>query len=192
MPETVERFIGAAVAELAVGAAFAFGLMCVFGALQFGGRLLDIQIGFGVATLFDPATRAASPLLGTALNLMAVSVFLALDSHHEIVRAVADSLQRVPLGTAGRIDAAVLVGQFGAMLGFGVALVAPPVAALLLLDLAMAVVARTMPQMNIFIVSMPLKVVVGLLVLGLALPRLAPVLQRLFGSLGPYWRGVAG
>lgn len=181
--------IGAALAEVVLGAALAFGLMCAFGAFLFGGRLLDIQIGFGVATLFDPATRAASPLLGTALNLMALAIFFALDGHHLIIRAVADSMATLPPGAGlGRLDMATVVGAFGSMFVFGLAIVAPAVVTLLLLDIGLGVVARTMPQMNIFIVAMPLKVAVGLLVLMLSVTQLAPLMHRIFESLADYWR----
>lgn len=183
----------AAAGELMIGAALAFGLACVFGAFQFGGRLLDLQIGFGVATLFDPTTRTQAPLIGTALNLLALTVFFTIDGHHMIVRAVAESVERIPPGAAApsQLDVQVLVAQFGTMFTHGLAAVAPAVFALLLLDVALAVVARTMPQMNIFIVAMPLKVVVGLAMLALSLGTLAPLLQRVFAGLPVYWRGVA-
>ncbi len=181
--------IAAAFAEVLLGAAMAFGLMCAFAAFLFGGRLLDIQIGFGVATLFDPATRAASPLLGTALNLMAVAIFFAVDGHHMIIRAVAESVVNVPPGQGlQRLDMATMVAAFGSMFVFGLALVAPAVITLLLLDVALGVVARTMPQMNIFIVAMPLKVAVGLGVLALSVPQMGPPLHGIFATLASYWR----
>jgi flagellar biosynthetic protein FliR len=190
-PSATGSLIGAAVVELVLGAALAFGLMAAFAAFQFGGRVLDIQIGFGVATLFDPTTRAQAPLLGTAFNLMAVAVFFAVDGHHAIIRAVVDSLQRVPPGSGlEHLDVAAVVAQFGAMFGFAVALIAPALVALLLLDVAFAVVARTMPQMNIFIVSMPLKVAVGLFVMALAMRHLAPLVAQVFGSMPDYWQAV--
>ena len=76
--------IGAAATEVLLGIGFAFGLLAAFGALVFGGRLLDLQIGFGVATLIDPVTRGQSPLLGTVLNL-AVAIFFAVDGHHMLI-----------------------------------------------------------------------------------------------------------
>ncbi|MFL6662209.1 MAG: flagellar biosynthetic protein FliR [Rhizobacter sp.] len=181
----------AAAGELTLGAALAFGLMAAFAAFEFGGRVLDIQIGFGVATLFDPASRAQGPLLGTAFNLLAIAVFFAVDGHHAIVRAVADSMIRVPPGAGlEHLDVGVMVAQFGSMFGFGLALIAPALVALLLLDIAFAVVARTMPQMNIFIVSMPIKVAIGLFVMALAMRSLGPLLQQVFGALPDYWRQV--
>jgi flagellar biosynthetic protein FliR len=180
--------VSAALAELMIGAALAFGLLAAFAAFLFGGRLLDLQIGFGVASLIDPSTRGQAPLIGTLLNLVAIAVFFAADGHHVLIRGLAESLDRFPPGTplsALQIDA--VVAQFGVVFAYGLAIVAPAVFALLLLDLAMAVATRTMPQLNVFIVSMPLKVVVGLLVLALSARYLLPAMQRIFETIPGYW-----
>ena len=180
--------MAAAATELVLGVALAFGMFAAFGAFLFGGRILDIQIGFGIASVIDPATRTQSPLLGTALNLLAVVVFFAVDAHHALVRALAWSLQHLPPGASiANLDPTAISAQFGVMFAYGLVLVAPAVFALLLLDVALAVVARTMPQMNIFIVAMPLKVVVGLLVLALTVRHMLPVMTRVFDSVPRYW-----
>jgi flagellar biosynthetic protein FliR len=189
MPTTAGSLIAAAMVELVIGAAFAFGLFAAFGAFLFGGRILDIQIGFGVATLIDPATRSQAPLLGTALNLLAVVVFFAVDGHHMIIRALAWSLERLPPGRSlGELEATAVGAQFGVMFAYGLLIVAPAVFSLLLLDVALAVMARTMPQMNVFIVAMPLKVVVGLLVLALSMRHMQPAMNRIFESVPLYWQ----
>lgn len=184
VPQSPGPWLQAAAGELVIGLAWAFGLFCAFGAFLFGGRLLDIQIGFGVATLFDPSSRAASPLLGTALNLMALAIFFAVEGHHQILRVVAASLSAVPPGSGiERVDGALVLAAFGSMFTFGLAVVAPAVITLLLLDVALGVVARTMPQMNIFIVAMPLKVAVGLLVLMLGVGQMGPLIRTIFQRL---------
>jgi len=94
VPASLAELLLLAVTELVVGAALAFGLAAAFAAFLFAGRLLDLQFGFGVASLIDPSTRAHAPLLGTALNLAAVCVFFAADGHHLLIRALALSLMR--------------------------------------------------------------------------------------------------
>jgi flagellar biosynthetic protein FliR len=189
VPTTVGGLIGAAMVELVVGMALAFGLFAAFGAFLLGGRILDIQIGFGVASLIDPATRSQAPLLGTVLNLLALVVFFAVDGHHMIIRALAWSLERFPPGRSlGELEATAVSAQFGVMFAYGLLIVAPAVFALLLLDVALAVMARTMPQMNVFIVAMPLKVVVGLLVLALSVRHMQPAMNRIFESVPLYWQ----
>jgi flagellar biosynthetic protein FliR len=180
--------IGAAATEVLLGIGFAFGMFAAFGAFLFGGRVLDIQIGFGIATLIDPATRGQSPLLGTALNLLATAVFFAVDGHHALVRALAWSLQQLPPGASiASLDPAAVGAQWGLMFGYGLLVVAPAVFALLLLDVALAVVARTMPQMNVFIVALPLKVAVGVFVLALTVQQMLPAMTKVFESVPRYW-----
>ena len=181
--------MAAAASELVIGVALVFGVFAAFGAFLFGGRMLDIQIGFGVANVFDPITRSQGPLLGTALNLLAVVVFFALDGHHQLVRGVADSLTRFPPGrTLTDLAPAAVVAQFGLVFAYGLMIVSPAVIALLLLDVGMTIAARTMPQMNLFVVAMPLKVVVGVLMLGLSMQYLAPAMRRIFDSIDLYWQ----
>jgi flagellar biosynthetic protein FliR len=180
--------IAAAVSELAIGIALVFGVFAAFAAFLFGGRLLDIQIGFGIANVFDPITRSQGPLLGTALNLLAIVVFFSIDGHHMLVRGFVDSLERFPPGRSlALLDPGAVVAQFGVVFSYGLLIVAPAVIALLLVDAGLAIAARTMPQMNIFIVAMPLKVVVGILTLALSMQYLGPAMSKIFGSIGTYW-----
>lgn len=179
----------AALSELALGAAMAFGLFTAFGAFQFAGKLLDIQIGFSLGTVFDPVTRAQSPLLGSALNMLALVLFFALDGHHMLMRGVAYSLERVPPGGLPENWSLVpFIDQFGSMFLFGLTLVAPVVFALLLVDVGLGIVSRTMPQLNIFTIGIPAKIIVGLLVFAGTLTALAPVMARVFGSVFAYWQ----
>ncbi|HWH82074.1 MAG TPA: flagellar biosynthetic protein FliR [Burkholderiaceae bacterium] len=179
----------AALSELAIGAAMAFGLFTAFGAFQFAGKLLDLQIGFSIGTVFDPVTRAQSPLLGAALNMLALVLFFALDGHHMMMRGVAYSLERVPPGSLpANWSLTPFVDQFGSMFVFGLVLVAPVVFALLLVDVGLGIVSRTMPQLNVFTVGIPAKIVVGLLLLAATLSALAPVMARVFASVFSYWQ----
>ncbi|MCU7934006.1 MAG: flagellar biosynthetic protein FliR [Candidatus Thiodiazotropha sp. (ex Dulcina madagascariensis)] len=179
--------------EMLIGALLAFGLFTAFGAFLVGGRLLDFQMGFGVASLIDPATRSQNPLLGTLLSLLAVAVFFAINGHHMMIRGLAYSLNHLPPGS-GLIDFEIadLVKQFGYMFSFGIALVAPAVITLLLIDAGMAVAARTMPQVNMFIVGFPIKIFIGLLMLALSINFLTPIMERIFSSIFLFWERVIG
>lgn len=180
--------LSAAMVEVGIGMAFAFGVQALFAAFTFGGRLLDMQIGFGVAGLLDPVTRGHGPLLGTGLNLLAMAVFFALDGHHLILRGLAYSVEVLPPGgSLAKVELSALLAQFGLIVSYGLVIVAPTVVALLLLDVAFALVSRTMPQMNVFVVAMPLKVVVGLMMLAFSMNHLLPVMRRLFEAMPAHW-----
>jgi flagellar biosynthetic protein FliR len=189
--QDVAGFAGMAATEAILGALLAFGILTAFAAFQLAGRLLDLQLGFGVATLIDPATRGHAPLLGTLLWMTGVAVFFAIDGHHALIGAFALSLQAVPPGSApGEIALVPVVAQFGLMFSFALAIAAPVMFVLLLVDTVVAVMARTMPQMNIFFVSLPLKTVVGLLALALSVTYLGPVARRCFATILDMWEGV--
>lgn len=178
-----------ALREAAVGAAMAFGLFTAFAAFQFAGKLLDVQIGFGLGAVFDPATRAQSSLLGGAFNTLALVLFFLANGHHMMLRAVAYSLQKVPPGQwpAGW-GPQIFLDQFGVMFVLGLTLVAPVMLALLLVDFGLGVVSRTMPQLNVFTVGIPAKIVVGMLVLLATLAPMAAVIERMFNTLFRFWQ----
>jgi flagellar biosynthesis protein FliR len=193
VPVEIVPLVLAALCELALGAAMAFGLFTAFGAFQFAGKVLDIQIGFSLGTVFDPVTRAQVPLLGSVLGMLALVLFFALDGHHMMMRGVAHSIERVPPGALPQNPGLLpFVDQFGSMFLFGLTLVAPVVFALLLVDVGVGIVSRTMPQLNVFTIGIPAKILVGLLVLAGTLNALAPVIARVFSSLFTYWQRLLG
>lgn len=183
----------AAAAEAAIGAAMAFGLFAAFGAFQFAGKLLDIQIGFSLGTVFDPVTRSQAPLLGTVLNLLAVMVFFSLDGHLLLMRGIAYSFTAMPPGQfPASWDIAAFADQFGVMFVFGLVLAAPVVFALLLTDVGLGIASRTMPQLNIFTVGIPVKIVIGLTLFAATLSAMAPVMARVFGTVFTFWQRLGG
>lgn len=191
VPMSFGRMLESSIYEFFIGALMSFGLFAAFGAFLFGGRILDFQMGFGVANLIDPATNAQAPLLGTMLNLLAVAVFFLMNGHHWLIRGIAFSLEHVPVGAGLReLNITALVAQFGLMFVYGLMVVAPAVFALLLLDVGMAVAARTMPQVNMFIVGLPLKIFVGLVILAISLNTMGPLFQKVFRSIFEYWEKV--
>lgn len=193
VPVQLGDLVLAALGELMLGGLLAFGLFAGFAAFLFGGRLLDMQMGLGVASLIDPATRSQAPLIGTLFNMLAVMVFFALDGHHMLVRGLAYSLERFPPGAfLGRFDVTAVVAMFGSMFTFGFALVAPVVFALFLIDVGLAIMSRTMPQVNIFVLAVTIKIFVGLVILALSVRYVAPLMQRIFAAMFAYWTGVLG
>jgi flagellar biosynthetic protein FliR len=192
VPTTTAGLAVAAMGELLVGALLAFGLHCSFAAFQFGGRLLDLQMGFGVASLINPSTEEQDPLLGTLLLLTGVMTFYLVDGHHWLIRGLVQSFEWFPLGRFPQgLAMDVVVAQFGLMFTLGVVLVAPVVAVLLLLDIGLAMAAKTMPQLNVFMLSIPVKIAVGLLVLAACAPYVGWAVGRVLESIFSYWQALA-
>ena len=192
----IESATGLAVAtlgELLLGASLAFGFLVAYSATQVAGRVLDIQFGYGAASVLNPATQTPSPLLGTVLGMASVAVFLAMDGHHVLLRALALSVAHYPPGTlAFEYDFAEHLKFSGAMFTFGLALAAPVMLSLLLSDIALAVMARSMPQLNVFVLSFSVKIVLGLIGLAVSVKFAGGVLTALFESTWRFWEGVVG
>jgi flagellar biosynthetic protein FliR len=190
-PTSAGAFAIAAGGEFVVGALMAFSLFAAFAAFQFAGRIMDVQLGFGVAALIDPATENQAPLLGTILNMAAVLTFFLVGGHHLLLRGLAFSLQQIPPGsTLAPLRVEPVIAQFGAMFIYAAVLAAPVMTVILLVDIAMAMMARTMPQMNVFIIGLPLKIFVGLVVLALSLGMIAPAFSLVFDGIFANWQAL--
>jgi flagellar biosynthetic protein FliR len=181
----------AALGELVVGAVLAFGVFAAFGAFSVAGKLLDVQSGFGIGSVYDPVTRGGAPLFATMLNMVGVVTFFGLEGHHALMRGIAFSLRQVPpgVGLAG-IPGEAAIAQFGLMFSLGVALAIPVVLCLLLVDVGLAVVSRVLPQMNVFIVLVPVKIVAALALFALTVNAFGPAMGKVFNSIFIYWESV--
>jgi flagellar biosynthetic protein FliR len=146
---------------------FVLAFQLVFGALYVAGRTIDIQAGFGLALLIDPASNAQAPLVGTLFGYAAGLVFFALQGHVALLRVLAASLDAIPLGSWSMPDSVERVAGFLTMVflsALGVA--GGSILVLFLIDMAIALASRTIPQMNVLVLGFQVKTIV----LFLALP----------------------
>jgi flagellar biosynthetic protein FliR len=152
------------------------------------GKLVDVQSGLGIGSVFDPVSRAGAPLFSTLFGMFAVALFYAGAGLPALVRAVGFSLEQVPPGSwEHALRAELVVRQFGLAFSYAVALAAPVLAALLLLDLGLAVASRLLPHANVLIVLAPAKLVGVLLLLLVSLPAQRVVAEQVFRSLFQFW-----
>lgn len=191
VPAGLAGFSALLIGEVALGALLGFSLHAAFAVLAMAGRLLDLQMGFGMAAALDPVTRANLPVMGVALTLLGMSVFFCVDGHHALLRGIARMAQSLPPGALWRLpDASMLARAMGALFSMTIVVAAPALFMLLLTELALDVASRLLPQMNVLFVGMPLKALVGLSTLALAAPGLAPALRRLYTTVFDFWLGV--
>ena len=192
LPTSLLDLSVAMLAEALVGAAFALGLAAAYGAADLAGRALDTQIGFSAAAILNPATQTLAPLLGSLLGLLVLAVFLSMDGHLVLMRALSLSLLATPPGVfVTDFQWASLWQQSGLTFSFGLALAAPLMFLLMLSDIALAVLARSMPQLNVFMIGFAVKVVLGLLGLAYSIRFLDTVIERLFTKTFFYWQQLA-
>lgn len=169
-----------AVAELMLGILFMAAFQLSFAALQVAGRTVDIQAGFGMSLLIDPTTRGSMPLTGTLFVYAAAAIFFAADGHAELLRLMAASLDAIPLGAWQMFDSPAPLIAFislAFLCAFGVA--GGVMLALLLCDLAITFLSRTVPQMNVLVLGFQVKTIVYLLVLPIVFATTGALLARM-------------
>ncbi|KAB0667196.1 flagellar biosynthetic protein FliR [Oryzomonas japonica] len=185
MPTDVFTLGLLALSEVMVGLTLAFIAQIVFVAVEFSGQIIGMQMGLTISSIIDPAMGTQVQIMSVLQSLFATLLFLALDVHHVFIRAVVDSFSVIPIGgwhlTGGVI--AFLVQRTSDIFVIGIRLAAPVMVALLLASVALGIMARAFPQMNIFIVSMPLNIGLGFLIMGGTLLIFFHVLEVSFGNL---------
>jgi flagellar biosynthesis protein FliR len=166
-------------AEVFIGALLGLAVHLVLAALSLAGRLMDVQIGFAIGSVFDPVTRTSSNVLGSLVSLLGVTLFVSGGAHLELAQLVAQSIDVLPLGELPALNEPLRpLLAASSMFTLGVAFAAPVAIALLLTDVAIGVASRNMPQINVLILAMPVKVIVGYAVLALAVVSWGPLLQQ--------------
>ncbi len=183
--------------EVLIGLVIGLAVRLFFAALELAGDLMGTQMGFSVAQLIDPMTAHQTPLVASVQTVLASLTFLALNAHFLVVRSVATSFDAIAPFTghlsAGLAEDVLRLTQ--QVFVVALKLAAPVLATVLVVNLMMAILGRTVPQLNVFVMSFPLTIAAGLAVMALALPysiglfesefiRLDGTLQGLLSMLG--------
>lgn len=159
--------------QLVVGVAMGFALQLVFEAVLVGGELASYGMGLSFATLADPLNGEDISALSQLFLVLATLLFLALDGHHVLILAMADSYRTLPVGQGLPPDLPMKLVQFaGQTFSGGLAIALPAVIALLVVNLSFGFVSRAAPSLNLFSIGFPLTLLFGLVVLALTLPAL--------------------
>lgn len=184
-PEGLGSLFDAVAGEVAVGLLLGFVAMLLFHAVSFAGYLVGLQMGFGMDQMFDPTTGGSVPALALFLSAIATMMFLLADGHHWLLLALDRSLQVVPLGTfsfTGQTMARLLAAT-GGMFDIVMTLSLPILGILLLSEIALAIMNRVMPQMNVFVAGFPLKIALGFFTIAIGLPLMVSFLDDSFARM---------
>lgn len=177
--------------EFLVGLSIFFSFQLVFAAFSFWGRVVDMQIGFGAAGIFDPAANTQESLIGSAYIMAATTLFFVLGIHLNVVEILLLSYQAIPLGTdlfyLSPISVSALMTT---IFSISLLVIAPIIILLWLLDMFTGFLARTMPQMNIYFVMMPLKIGCGLFLLSIFSRQCLQLFEKIFDYLVSYWSSL--
>lgn len=181
------------VSEILVGTLAGFAATLIYSAIQFGAGLIDVQAGFALATVYDSTFGEAGALIERFYGALAGLLFLETNGHHLLLNALRQLFVLVPLGTfsVAMLQPELLATLLAGMFRIALELVLPIVAALLLTDTALAILARVAPQFNIFVVGTPAKIGIAIAALLVTLPLLLPRLDALFNSVAAAMLGFA-
>lgn len=174
----------AIVRESAVGLAIGFVGMLLFMVIQCAAEFMDLQMGLGFASLVDPNNQHSS-LIGQFYFIIATLLFLCVNGHHMLLQGLADSFNVIPLGhmTFNPGATGSIMAIFERMFVAAIKIGGPIVGVILLTDVALGILARTVPQLNVLVVGFPAKIFVGLATIIVAMPAVIIVIQGLFGNL---------
>lgn len=181
-------------AEFLVGLVLGIGLRLLFTSIDLAGDLMSMQMGLGVVRMMDPTTSNQVPLISHLQILLGSLIFLSLNAHLFVVQAVASSFDLVaPFGAGlsqNLVEDVIRLSQ--GMFLTALKLAAPVMVTMLLINLGMAVIGRTVAQMNIFMLSHPVTIVGGLLVIGAALPFTVSLYESEIFKLEDVLHGLLG
>lgn len=182
------EYILICVRELLFGAAMGFVLTAMFNITLTAGSIMDYQIGFNMANIYDAQNNTQSPITGSLLNLMLLILFFAQDGHLKLVDILYRTIEAVPVGAAmtapGIMWVAAEVMSKSLMLSVMVAM--PVLAAGMMMEIALGATIRTVPQLNMFVIGIPLKIIVGLIMFALTLTVFADFSKVIFTKAFDY------
>lgn len=170
--------------ESLVGITIGFVAKLLFYALQMVAYLLDFQMGFGMAGVYDPSLGTQTSPLGSLVNWVALMVFLSIEGHHRLIVVLVDSYASLPLGWKASSGDALLWGvteQLAVTTQVSIGLFGPVLVVLSIVELVLGVLSKAAPQMNILMVSLPIKIAVGFVGLALWIATLDGPLAKAFG-----------
>lgn len=179
-----EVYVFLIIKEATIGILIGLFAYIIFSAVQTAGSFIDFQMGFAIASVVDPQTGVQSPLVGQLFNVMALLLLLSTNAHHLMIQGVIQSFQFIPIekgvflfGNDNLVQ--VVMKSFSTMFIIAFQIAFPIVGTLFLVDVALGIVARTVPQLNVFVVGLPLKIGVSFFMMLLVFSSIFFVIQDL-------------
>jgi len=162
-PETL-LFILGIMREVLIGLAMGFSAKLIFSAVEMAGSFIDFQVGYSMGAVYDPMSGVTSSYYGKLFYWMSIMVFFMLDFHHALIRSLMDSFSVAVPGAVGfgglNLQGILYLFSYSFKIAFSIA--APMVIVLLVIDIVMGLISRSVPQINVFMLGMPLKSLLGM------------------------------
>jgi len=170
--------------EIIIGLSLGYIINFLFVGIQLAGQIIDFQMGFGMARVIDPQSRVQTSLTSQFSNILAIMIFLGINAHYALLKAMVESFNLIPLYVSSLHPQFFhsIVTLAGNIFAISLKAGAPIIIVLLLVQISIGIMNRIIPQMNIFMVSLPLKIGIGLLMISLVMPYFLHFLVELFGN----------
>ncbi|WP_248886151.1 flagellar biosynthetic protein FliR [Acidithiobacillus acidisediminis] len=168
--------------QILIGVSIGFAVTLIFSAVQFAGSVISLQMGLGFSTFFDPQTGVAIPTISNFLNLIVLLLFMALNGQLLTLVVLDRSFTIFPVSTQLQLHANAwhsLVAAAGMVFALGLAIALPVLGALLLINIALGVLSKLAPQLNLFVIGFPLLIILGFVALALLMPAMPILVQHL-------------
>jgi len=162
-----------------IGVAMGFTIRLVFTAVEMAGELAGLQMGLGFASFYDPLNASYTPVVARWLGMIVALAFLVMNGHLYMLSALAESFHTLPIGSMISTKGFYGVASWGgSIFAYGLQISLPLLAALLTANLALGILTRAAPQLNLFAIGFPITLAIGFFVLALSIPHLVPLLDR--------------
>lgn len=181
-PTEPRGYILCILSQIGVGLAIGFVSYLVMAAAQFGGEMMDIQMGLSAAATMDPSSGGTSKLIMRLNFYFAMLLYLTTNGHHEFLRALYVSFDIIPV-TTFNVNGHLIelfIDHTRDIFIIGLQIASPPIAALFITQIAMGLVSKVAPQMNVFMLSFPMNIGVGMMMLSVGLPVIQNLLVNQF------------
>lgn len=171
--------------ELLVGSIIGFISYIFFSSFYVMGQIVDMNIGFGMINVVDPQNRIQVPLMGNFYYILAFLLLLTIDGHYTIINSIVDSYEFIPIGAFKITEniAYFIINLISKMFILGFRLSMPVFFTIFLLDILLGILVRTIPQMNIFVVGLPLKIFIGIIAILISIPVFNGIVSNSFKEL---------
>ncbi|WP_020166547.1 MULTISPECIES: flagellar biosynthetic protein FliR [Methylotenera] len=172
------------VQQIIIGTAIGFSLRIFLAAVELAGQLCSLTMGLGFASFFDPASGGQSTSISQFFGLLAMLVFLSMNGHLMLISAMLESFHTLPISADGltHINGMTMAMWASNIFSAGLMMAMPVVAALLITNMALGILTRTAPQLNLFGIGFPITIGMGFLIIALSLPGMLKPMQHLINE----------
>jgi len=177
-------FAASVLKEFMTGITIGYVAFLLFSSLYLAGEIIDMEMGFGIVNVLDSQSNTQVPLMGNYFYILTILLFLTINGHHMLISAIIKSYDLLPLGEAiyqeGVLNTIII--SFKDMFLLGVKIALPVVSVIFLTDLALGIIARTVPQMNVFMVGLPVKIAVGMISMIMVFPMFFIIIDAIYNG----------